>query len=71
MAGWEFVVFVVERVALGSEKKRFWKKKGFWLAEISSFQVQLEKFSSKNVFVLQKRRFFLFMQGNVKMKNLL
>ena len=46
-----------------------WKKKSFWRAEISSFQVQLEKFSAKgNVFVLRKRRLFLFMQGNAKMK---
>ena len=64
MAGWEFAAFVVERVALDSKKKRFWKKKGFGLAEISSFQVQLEKFSSKNVFVLQKRRFFSSCKAN-------
>ena len=50
----------------------FWKKKSFWRAEISSFQVQLEKSSAKgNVFVLRKRRLFRFMQGNAKMKNLL
>ena len=26
-----------KRIALDSDKERFWKKKGFWLAEISSF----------------------------------
>ena len=58
MAGWEFAAFVVERVALDSKKKRFWKKKGFWLAEISSFQVQLEKFSSKKRFCFAEKAFF-------------
>ena len=62
----------LKRVALGGDIESFWKKKSFWRAEISSFQVQLEKFSAKgNVFVLRKRRLFLFMQGNAKMKSLL
>ena len=52
-----------KRVALDSDKKRFWKKKGFWLAEISSFQVQLEKFSSKKRFCFTEKAFFQLMQG--------
>ena len=53
-----------KRVALDSDKKRFWKKKGFWLAEISSFQVQLEKFSAKgNSFDRRKRPIFQLMQS--------
>ena len=62
MAGCEFAAFVVERVALDSKKKRFWKKKGFWLAEISSFQVQLEKFSSKKRICFTEKAFFQLMQ---------
>ena len=37
----------------------FWKKKSFWRAEISSFQVQLEKFSAKgNVFCFAEKAAF-------------
>ena len=72
MAGCEFAVFEVKKNCFGWRYRKFWKKKSFWRAEISSFQVQLEKFSAKgNVFVLRKRRLFRFMQGNAKMKSLL
>ena len=60
-----------KRVALDSDKKRFWKKKGFWLAEISSFQVQLEKFSAKgNVFDRRKRPTFQLMHDQPIKKSL-
>ena len=58
-----------KRVALDSKKKRFWKKKGFWLAEISSFQVQLEKFSAKgNVFAEKGWLLRIARQGLCKRK---
>ena len=57
---------------LRTEKKGLWNKDGVWRAEISGFRMHLDKFSANgNVFVLRKRRLFLFMQGNVKMKSLL
>ena len=47
MAGWEFAVFEVEKDCFGQRKEKVLEKERLFAAEISSFQVQLEKFSAK------------------------
>ena len=57
---------------IGWRLRTEWNKDGVWRAEISGFRMHLDKFSAQGtVFVLRKRRLFLFMQGNTKMKSFL
>ena len=62
----------MEKVIFEDSKVRLVQKNGLGFVKKAAFEVQLEKFSAKeNVIVLRKRRLFLFMQGNTKMKSFL